>query len=83
MRTGDWPSGESTRGRGPNASAVAPSCGRPAAIWWQKPRTIRPAWNKIAETGVGATDHDAALSVWALRGVVLPSRILPRFRCMT
>jgi alpha-1,6-mannosyltransferase len=56
---------------GPNALGGGPFMRAADAIWWNNPAPYGPAWNKIAETVVVATDHDAALSVWALRGVIL------------
>jgi hypothetical protein len=64
---------------GPNALGGGPFMRAADAIWWNNPAPYGPAWNKIAETVVVATDHDAALSVWALRGVVLLAVIIAGF----
>ena len=64
---------------GPNALGGGPFMRAADAIWWNNPAPYGPAWNKIAETVVVATDHDAALSVWALRGVVLLAVIIAAF----
>ncbi|MEO5837955.1 MAG: polyprenol phosphomannose-dependent alpha 1,6 mannosyltransferase MptB [Acidimicrobiales bacterium] len=64
---------------GPNALGGGPFMRAADAIWWNNPAPYGPAWNKIAETVVVAADHDAALSVWALRAVVLLSVIVAGF----
>ncbi|HUP76742.1 MAG TPA: polyprenol phosphomannose-dependent alpha 1,6 mannosyltransferase MptB [Acidimicrobiales bacterium] len=64
---------------GPNALGGGPFMRAADPIWWNNPAPYGPAWNKIAETVVVATDHDAALSVWALRGVVLVAVIIAAF----
>jgi alpha-1,6-mannosyltransferase len=64
---------------GPNALGGGPFMRAADAIWWNNPAPYGPAWNKIAETVVVATDHDAALSVWALRGVVLLAVLIAGF----
>ena len=64
---------------GPNALGGGPFMRAADAIWWNNPAPYGPAWNKIAETVVVATDHDAALSVWALRGVVVLALIIAGF----
>ena len=64
---------------GPNALGGGPFMRAADAIWWNNPAPYGPAWNKIAETVVVATDHDAALSVFALRGVVLLAVIVAAF----
>ena len=64
---------------GPNALGGGPFMRAADPIWWNNPAPYGPAWNKIAETVVVATDHDAALSVWALRAVVLLAVIIAAF----
>ena len=64
---------------GPNALGGGPFMRAADAIWWNNPAPYGPAWNKIAESVVVATDHDAALSVWALRGVVVLAVIIGAF----
>ena len=64
---------------GPNALGGGPFMRAADAIWWNNPAPYGPAWNKIAETVVVATDHDAALSVWALRAVVVLALIIAGF----
>jgi alpha-1,6-mannosyltransferase len=64
---------------GPNALGGGPFMRAADAIWWNNPAPYGPAWNKIAETVVVATDHDAALSVWALRGVILAAVVVSAF----
>ncbi|MEO8693637.1 MAG: polyprenol phosphomannose-dependent alpha 1,6 mannosyltransferase MptB [Acidimicrobiales bacterium] len=64
---------------GPNALGGGPFMRAADAIWWNNPAPYGPAWNKIAETVVVATDHDAALSVWALRAVILLAVIVAGF----
>ena len=64
---------------GPNALGGGPFMRAADAIWWNNPAPYGPAWNKIAETVVVAVDHDAALSVWALRAVVLVAVIIAAF----
>ena len=64
---------------GPNALGGGPFMRAADPIWWNNPAPYGPAWNKIAETVVVATGHDPALSVWALRGVVLLAMIVAGF----
>jgi alpha-1,6-mannosyltransferase len=64
---------------GPNALGGGPFMRAADAIWWNNPAPYGPAWNKIAETVVVATDHDAAQSVWALRGVVVLAVLIAAF----
>ena len=64
---------------GPNALGGGPFMRAADAIWWNNPAPYGPAWNKVAETVVVAADHDAALSVWALRAVVVLAVLVGAF----
>jgi len=79
------PAAESTRPSvGPTRWAAVPSMRAADAIWWNNtPGAYGPArGTRSPRRSVVATDHDAALSVFALRGVVLLAVIVAAVRAL-